>query len=68
MALWIKSEQQIQSGVALRLPPHSKLVRQVRLELTIPCLRGRCLHPVWLLTHELWEWLNVNYAITVSRC
>src|SRR5688572_22582675 len=27
------------------------LVRQVRLELTIPCLRGRCLDPVWLLTH-----------------
>lgn len=28
-----------------------KLVRQVRLELTIPCLRGRCLDPIWLLTH-----------------
>ena len=27
------------------------LVRQVRLELTIPCLRGRCLDPFWLLTH-----------------
>lgn len=27
------------------------LVRQVRLELTIPCLRGRCLDPIWLLTH-----------------
>lgn len=28
-----------------------KLVRQVRLELTVPCLRGRCLDPIWLLTH-----------------
>jgi hypothetical protein len=28
-----------------------KLVRQVRVELTIPCLRGRCLDPFWLLTH-----------------
>ena len=28
-----------------------KLVRQVRLELTLPCLRGRCLDPIWLLTH-----------------
>jgi hypothetical protein len=28
-----------------------KLVRQVRLELTIPRLRGRCLDPIWLLTH-----------------
>ena len=28
------------------------LVRQVRLELTIPCLRGRCLDPIWLLTQE----------------
>ena len=27
------------------------LVRQVRLELTMPCLRGRCLDPIWLLTH-----------------
>src|SRR5690242_5097108 len=27
-----------------------ELVRQVRLELTVPCLRGRCLDPVWLLT------------------
>ena len=27
-----------------------ELVRQVRLELTIPCLRGRCLDPIWLLT------------------
>jgi hypothetical protein len=27
------------------------LVRQVRLELTFPCLRGRCLDPIWLLTH-----------------
>src|SRR6266705_3453159 len=27
------------------------MVRQVRLELTIPCLRGRCLDPIWLLTH-----------------
>src|SRR2546421_10315993 len=27
------------------------LVRQVRFELTIPCLRGRCLDPIWLLTH-----------------
>ena len=27
------------------------LVRQVRLELTVPCLRGRCLDPIWLLTH-----------------
>ena len=26
------------------------MVRQVRLELTIPCLRGRCLDPIWLLT------------------
>ena len=26
-------------------------MRQVRLELTIPCLRGRCLDPIWLLTH-----------------
>ena len=31
--------------------PKLKLVRQVRLELTLPCLRGRCLDPVWLLTH-----------------
>ena len=32
--------------------PHPEtLVRQVRLELTIPCLRGRCLDPIWLLTH-----------------
>ena|ERR1043165_1531073 len=29
----------------------TKLVRQVRLELTLPCLRGRCLGPIWLLTH-----------------
>jgi hypothetical protein len=29
------------------------LVRQVRFELTIPCLRGRCLDPLWLLT-RLW--------------
>ena len=28
-----------------------ELVRQVRLELTLPCLRGRYLDPVWLLTH-----------------
>src|SRR5712691_5807020 len=28
-----------------------ELVRQVRLELTIPCLRSRCLDPIWLLTH-----------------
>src|SRR2546428_13524846 len=27
------------------------MVRQVRLELTIPCLRGRCLDPIWVLTH-----------------
>jgi hypothetical protein len=27
------------------------LVRQVRLELTFPRLRGRCLDPIWLLTH-----------------
>ena len=26
-------------------------MRQVRLELTIPCLRGRCIDPIWLLTH-----------------
>ena len=32
-------------------PEFEKLVRQVRLELTIPCLRGRCLDPIWLLTH-----------------
>jgi hypothetical protein len=31
--------------------PKLKLVRQVRLELTLPCLRGRCLNPIWLLTH-----------------
>src|SRR5260370_29028085 len=31
--------------------PRFELVRQVRLELTIPCLRGRCLDPIWLLTH-----------------
>jgi hypothetical protein len=32
--------------------PHPEtLVRQVRLELTIPCLRGRCFDPIWLLTH-----------------
>ena len=32
--------------------PHPEtLVRQVRLELTIPCLKGRCLDPIWLLTH-----------------
>ena len=31
--------------------PKIKLVRQVRLELTLPCLRGRCLDPIWLLTH-----------------
>ena len=31
--------------------PNLKLVRQVRLELTLPCLRGRCLDPIWLLTH-----------------
>ena len=31
--------------------PRNELVRQVRLELTIPCLRGRCLDPIWLLTH-----------------
>src|ERR1043165_7572308 len=29
----------------------TKLVRQVRLELTLSCLRGRCLDPIWLLTH-----------------
>jgi hypothetical protein len=29
------------------------LVRQVRLELTIPCLRGRCLDPIWLLTQYI---------------
>ena len=29
------------------------LVRQVRLELTIPCLRGRCLDPIWLLTQHI---------------
>ena len=28
-----------------------ELVRQVRFELTIPCLRGRCLDPIWLPTH-----------------
>jgi hypothetical protein len=28
-----------------------KLVRQVRLELTLPRLRGRCLDPIWPLTH-----------------
>ena len=31
--------------------PKLELVRQVRLELTLPCLRGRCLDPIWLLTH-----------------
>ena len=35
----------------LLLPFALILVRQVRLELTIPCLRGRCLDPIWLLTH-----------------
>jgi hypothetical protein len=30
-----------------------KLVRQVRIELTIPCLRGRCLDPIWLLTQVI---------------
>ncbi len=30
-----------------------ELVRQVRLELTIPCLRGRCLDPIWLLTQVI---------------
>jgi hypothetical protein len=29
------------------------MVRQVRLELTIPCLRGRCLNPIWLLTRVI---------------
>ena len=29
------------------------LVRQVRLELTIPCLRGRCLDPIWPLTRVI---------------
>jgi hypothetical protein len=33
--------------------PRFDLVRQVRLELTIPCLRGRCLDPVWLLTRAI---------------
>jgi hypothetical protein len=33
------------------LPPD--LVRQVRLELTIPCLRGRCLDPIGLLTQVI---------------
>ena len=37
--------------LALHHTPKMKLVRQVRLELTIPCLRGRCLDPIWLLTH-----------------
>jgi hypothetical protein len=37
--------------LALHHTPLTKLVRQVRLELTIPCLRGRCLDPIWLLTH-----------------
>ena len=31
--------------------PRTELVRQVRLELTVPCLRDRCLDPIWLLTH-----------------
>src|SRR5260370_36443077 len=35
--------------LALHHTPN-ELVRQVRLELTIPCLRGRCLDPIWLLT------------------
>src|SRR5689334_20094793 len=38
-------------SVSLCLCGSLELVRQVRLELTIPCLRGRCLDPIWLLTH-----------------
>ena len=38
-------------GCCVTPHPEMKLVRQVRLELTIPCLRGRCLDPIWLLTH-----------------
>src|ERR1044071_7699734 len=38
-------------SVSLCLCGSLELVRQVRLELTIPCLRGRCLEPIWLLTH-----------------
>ena len=37
--------------LTLHHTPKMILVRQVRLELTIPCLRGRCLEPIWLLTH-----------------
>ena len=37
--------------LTLHHTPKLKLVRQVRLELTLPCLRGRCLDPIWLLTH-----------------
>lgn len=41
-----------QDSDAIAITPHPEnLVRQVRLELTIPCLRGRCLDPIWLLTH-----------------
>ena len=28
-----------------------QLARQVRLELTLTCLKGRCLDPLWLLAH-----------------
>ena len=40
-----------QDSDACVTPHPEELVRQVRLELTIPCLRGRCLDPIWLLTH-----------------
>jgi hypothetical protein len=33
--------------------PELKLVRQVRLELTLPCLRGRCLDPI--LATDAWR-------------
>ena len=37
--------------LTLHHTPNLNLGRQVRLELTIPCLRGRGLDPIWLLTH-----------------
>src|SRR5258708_12251808 len=50
--------------------PHFDLVRQVRLELTIPCLRGRCLDPIWLLTHvNSWrDWRDLNSRSLHQQC
>src|SRR5260370_42043552 len=44
-----------------------ELVRQVRLELTIPCLRGRCLDPIWPLTQRHCRFVIADFRLVCWR-